>query len=171
MDSKTQNREINELGTGAATTLCVAEILNDKIRTYHVGDTGAFLFGQRGKFKLQTVAHSPVGYAVEAGLIEEEEAMHHELRHVIFNVIGSDEMRIEVGPSRTMAARDTLVLSSDGLLDNLWNEEIVRRLRKGLLISGVQSMADEASARMRAEPGSELPSKPDDLTIVAFRRR
>lgn len=164
------NREINALGTGAATTLCVAEIIGDQIRTYHVGDSGALLIGQRGKIKLQTVAHSPVGYALEAGLIDEEDAMHHEDRHIISNILGSDEMRIEIGPSRSMAAKDTLLLSSDGLLDNLWTEEIVEGMRKGPLLKSMQDLADEASLRMLSKVNSEQPSKPDDLTIVAFRR-
>ncbi len=30
--------------------------------------------------------------------MKEEDAIHHEERHVISNVIGSDQMRIEIGP-------------------------------------------------------------------------
>lgn len=164
------NHAVLELGTGAGTTLCVAELQPDKIRTYHVGDSGIYLIGQRGKLKLQTIAHSPIGYALESGLIDESDAIHHEHRHVISNVLGSEEMRIEIGPSLTMSPRDTLLLATDGLLDNLLVDEIVQRVRKGPLVEGVRRLADDAWRRMRTQLSEASPSKPDDLTIVAFRR-
>ena len=164
------NQAIRDLGTGAATTLCVAEVQGDKVRVYHIGDSAIMLVGQRGKIKFQTLAHSPVAYAVEAGLLNEVDAIHHEERHLISNVMGSAEMRIELGPSRRMASRDTLLLTSDGLLDNLLTEEIVARCRKGPLAKGVELLMTDAFKRMERGPNGSVPSKPDDLTIVAFRR-
>jgi PPM family protein phosphatase len=164
------NNAIRELGTGAATTLCVAEIQGDEVRVYHIGDSAIMLIGQRGKIKFQTLAHSPVGYAVEAGLLDETEAIHHEERHLISNVLGSAEMRIELGPSRKMGYRDTLLLTSDGLLDNLLTDEIVARCRKGPLAKGVEQLMTDAFNRMERGPNGSKPSKPDDLTVVAFRR-
>ena len=49
------------LGAGSATTLAVAEVVGQTVRTYHVGDSPIWVFGQRGRLKLQTVPHSPVG--------------------------------------------------------------------------------------------------------------
>ena len=162
------NRAVRELGTGAATTLALVEIQDRTFRPYHVGDSVILLTGQRGKLKLQTISHSPVGYAVEAGLIDEEDAIHHEARHVISNVIGSDEMRIEIGPPIELAARDTLVLASDGLLDNLLPNEIVEFVRSGPLDRAVGAMVAEAQQRMAGQNGG-TPSKPDDLTVIVYR--
>jgi len=164
------NKSILELGSGAGTTLCVAEIQGDSFRVYHIGDSAVLLVGQRGKLKMQTMAHSPIGYAVEAGLLNESDAMHHEERHLISNVIGSEEMRIEIGPTRRISRRDTLLLTSDGLLDNLLTEEIVERIRKGPLEKAVKQLVEEAWTRMERGPNDRHPSKPDDLTLVAFRR-
>jgi serine/threonine protein phosphatase PrpC len=162
------NRAVRELGTGAATTLALVEIQGRTIRPYHVGDSVILLTGQRGKLKLQTISHSPIGYAVEAGLMAEEDAIHHEARHVISNVIGSDEMRIEIGPPTEMAERDTLLLASDGLLDNLLPNEIVEFIRSGPLDCAVAALIAEAQRRMAGHDG-EAPSKPDDLTVIAYR--
>jgi serine/threonine protein phosphatase PrpC len=148
----------------------LVEIRDRVVRPYHVGDSAILLVGQRGKLKFQTIAHSPIGYAVEAGLIDEKDAIHHDQRHVISNVIGSSEMRIEIGPAIQMAARDTLVLASDGLLDNLLPAEIVDLVRTGPLDKAVDQLVATATARMNAEGGS-APSKPDDLTVIAFRPR
>ena len=162
------NASVRELGTGAATTMALVEIQDRTIRPYHVGDSAILLTGQRGKLKLQTIPHSPIGYAVEAGLMDEEDAIHHEARHVISNVIGSDQMRIEIGPPIEMAPRDTLLLASDGLFDNLLPDEIVETVRSGPLEDAVSALIETAQQRM-ANQGGSAPSKPDDLTVIAYR--
>jgi serine/threonine protein phosphatase PrpC len=162
------NRAVREIGGGAATTLAVVEIQEDVVRPYHVGDSTILLMGQRGRVKLQTVSHSPVGFAVEAGVLDEAEALHHDERHVVSNVLGGPDMRIEIGPVLHLAAHDTLLLASDGLADNLHTEEIVECIRKGPLEAGGRRLAREAHRRM-AGPSPQEPCKPDDLTFVAFR--
>jgi serine/threonine protein phosphatase PrpC len=164
------NVAVKGLGSGAATTLALVEIHGRTIRPYHVGDSAILITGQRGKVKLQTISHSPVGYAVEAGLMKEEDAIHHEARHVISNVIGSDQMRIEIGPFVEMAPRDTLLLASDGLLDNLLPDEIVELVRSGPLGLAVGALVAEAQQRMSGPNGTD-PCKPDDLTVIAYRPR
>jgi serine/threonine protein phosphatase PrpC len=164
------NQVVRDLATGAATTLALVEIQDRIIRPYHVGDSAILMTGQRGKMKLQTIPHSPIGYAVEAGLMNEEEAIHHEARHVISNVIGSDQMRIEIGPPTEMALRDTLLLASDGLFDNLLPDEIVGIIRSGPLDRAVATLVGLAQERM-SKPMDGVPSKPDDLTVIAYRPR
>jgi len=125
------NREVRRLPGAAATTLAVVEIQEDLVRPYHVGDSAILLMGQRGRIKLRTVSHSPVGFAVEAGLLDEADALQHDDRHLVSNVLGGPDMRIEVGSVLHLAARDTLLLASDGLADNLHTAEIVECVRKG----------------------------------------
>lgn len=64
------NRAVCELGVGAATTLAVVEIQDHTARPYHVGDSVILVVGGRGKMKLQSIPHSPVGFAVESGAVE-----------------------------------------------------------------------------------------------------
>lgn len=162
------NEEVLALAVGAATTLTVVEFDGRLVRHYHVGDSFCLLTGQRGKIKMQSIPHSPVGYAVESGLLDEADAMHHEERHVISNVIGSTDMRIEVGSAVEVAPRDTLLLASDGLSDNLHMPEIVECIRKGSLDSVTEALSRLARERMEGSDKDE-PSKPDDLTFAVFR--
>ena len=164
------NERVLELGGGAATTLAVVEIQGTSVRPYHVGDSMIVVVGQRGKVKLKTVSHSPVGYAVAAGLLEESEALQHEDRHLVSNTIGAPDMRIEIGPTLELAARDTLLIASDGLFDNLRLGEIVEYLRVGPLADAARALAAASHQRMENDEEGH-PSKPDDLTFVAFRRR
>ncbi|MCC7410575.1 MAG: protein phosphatase 2C domain-containing protein [Gammaproteobacteria bacterium] len=162
------NRAVLALGTGAATTLAVVEIEGRRIRPYHVGDSIILLAGQRGRMRWQTVPHSPVGFAVESGMLNQSDAMHHEDRHIVSNVIGSNQMRIEIGPPLALNPFDTLLVASDGLFDNLHLDEIVERMRKGPLQQAVERLVRDARTRM-TDGAAGAPSKPDDLTAVAYR--
>lgn len=163
------NLSIVEKGLGAATTLAVVEIDSKTVRSYHAGDSEIMTVGQRGKLKQQTVSHSPVGYAFESGVINEDEAMAHEERHLVSNVVGDPAMRIEIGAPLTLARRDTLILASDGLTDNLHTDEIVDLIRKGPLMSASRRIVAEVTRRMN-DTGGDHPSKPDDFTFIIFRR-
>ena len=162
------NQAVRELGGGAGTTLSVAEIEGTTLRPYQVGDSATLVIGQRGKIKLRTVAHSPVGYAVESGLLDAEEAMHHDERHLISNLLGDAEMRIEVGSRLALAPRDTVLLATDGLFDNLHAKEIVETVRTKSLPVVARILAQACIERM-LEPREAHPSKPDDLTFIVFR--
>lgn len=163
------NREILELGIGAATTITVVQIQNGMCRAFNVGDSMTMLIGQRGKIKWKSLAHSPVGYAVESGMLDELTAMTHDDRHVISNYIGSQSMHIEIGPKQTLSRRDTIVMGSDGLFDNVHLEEIVQLARRGKPTQRVDSLASLATTRMRGSDQT-LPGKPDDLTILLYTR-
>lgn len=163
------NRAVMALSNGSATTLTIMAIDNATARPFHVGDSPALIVGQRGKVKLQTIPHSPTGFAVEAGFLDEAEALFHEERHLVSNFIGNDEMRIEVGKTHVLARRDTVLVASDGLFDNLRVPEIIQVIRAGDLHGCMTQLERMAGERM-TQPGGGHPCKPDDLGIVMFRR-
>ena len=164
------NEAVKALGVGAGTTLVALEIQRRTVRPYHVGDSMILVVGGRGRIKYQNIPHSPIGYGVESGLIDETDAMFHKDRHIVSNIIGSAEMHIEVGPSIELAQLDSVVLASDGLSDNLHADEIVAAVRKGSLAHAMKALAAQGGERMR-DPAEGRPSKPDDLTFVVFRPR
>jgi protein phosphatase len=165
------NKAVLGLARGAATTLVVAQLTAAQLRCYHVGDSELLAVGQRGRIKQRVVPHSPTGFAVEAGLLDEDEAVRHDQRHVLFNVIGSPDMRVEVGPALQLAVRDTVLLASDGLFDNLFIDEIVDSIRVGPLAEAADRLVERVGKRMSGNGASDQPCKPDDLTVVLFRPR
>ncbi len=166
------NQALLAVGTGLATTLSVVELRENggspSFRSYHVGDSSVLVTGARGKLKATTVSHSPVGYGVEAGLISETEALHHDDLNIVSNVVGMATMRIEMGSELKLSKRDTVVLGSDGLFDNLLSEEVIEIARRGGSVEVVCKLRDKALERMSgSEP--DKPSKPDDLSVLVFR--
>lgn len=164
------NGAVRELGVGAATTVVVVELVDGRARSYHVGDSACAIVGQRSRVRHWTVDHSPVGFAVEAGLIDGDTALHHDERHVVSNAVGSGDMRIDVGPPIDVALRDTVLLATDGVLDNLTRDEIVDIIRKGPLDAAAARLDALSAARMTGEVPAGTPSKPDDATFALWRR-
>jgi serine/threonine protein phosphatase PrpC len=163
------NTAVQQLGNGSATTFTVLTIEGLTVRAYQIGDSEAMVVGQRGLIKLQTTAHSPTGFAVEAGFLDEREALHHAERHLVSNFLGASDMRIDIGAEVTLRPRDTILLASDGLMDNVHVEEIIERIRKGPIDDAVARVVALANHRMNAASAGQ-PSKPDDLSLILFRK-
>ncbi len=164
------DRAVRELAVGAATTLAAVEIGPGYLRPYHAGDSSIVVVGQRGRAKLTTVPHSPVGYAVEAGFLEREEALHHEDLNYVSNVLGQEGMRIEVGSTLALAPRDTAILATDGVFDNLRLGEVSDYVRTGPLDRASAALHEACAQRMSRAAAGE-PSKPDDATFILYRVR
>lgn len=163
------NEAVLALGNGSATTMTVITIEGLHARSYQVGDSEAMIVGQRGLVKLQTTAHSPTGFAVEAGFLDQREALHHEERHLVSNFLGTTDMRIDVGATVKLNPRDTVIVASDGLMDNVHVEEIIECIRTGPLEQAVRCAVELAHRRM-GETAAGEPSKPDDLSLILFRK-
>ena len=163
------NSAVQAIGNGSATTLTVITIEGRTARSYQVGDSEAMVVGQRGLIKLQTTPHSPTGFAVEAGFLDEKEALHHEDRHLVSNFLGTADMRIDVGAELLMQPRDTVLLASDGLMDNVHLDEIIERVRKGPMADAAGRVVSLAQRRMTGIAPAQ-PSKPDDLSLILFRK-
>ena len=163
------NEALLQGGKRSASTLVVAEIDGASLRCYHIGDSELIVTGQRGRIKQRIIPHSPTGFAVEAGLLDEEEAVHHEQRHILFNVVGSPDMRVDISTAIELAPLDTVLLTTDGVLDNLFIDEIVDTIRTGPLDQAADRLINETRTRMEKGSGNK-PSKPDDIAIVLYRR-
>ncbi len=163
------NAAILARGAGSATTLVVAEVSAQGVRPYHIGDSTILVTGQRGAIKYQSVSHSPTGYLEEAGILDEADAMMHEERHIVSNVLGSNEMRLEIGPLLPLARYDTVLLASDALRDNLNLDQVIARIRAGTLEKNLAALAAHCQQQMLGN-GEGAPSHPDDLTMIAVRR-
>lgn len=162
------NKIILDLKTGSGTTVSIAEINNNKLRTYHAGDSLILLTTSHGNIKYQTVSHSPIGYALVCGAIDQERAMRHPERNLISNYVGCNDMHINIGPFIELTSFDTLILSSDALSDNLYEDEICEVIRKGSLVDGVDELIEDCKHNMHESKPDRL-CHPDDLTLICFR--
>ncbi|MBL1140841.1 MAG: serine/threonine-protein phosphatase [Proteobacteria bacterium] len=163
------NQKIMDLKTGAGTTVSIAELTGNKLRTYHAGDSLILLTTSHGNIKHQSLSHSPIGYALICGAINAESAMRHPERNLISNYVGCADMHINIGPIIELAPQDTLILSSDGLSDNLYEDEICEYIRKGPMLEGVNELISQCQENM-LQPLPDRRCHPDDFTLICFRQ-
>lgn len=158
------NQQLLSENNRSATTILVVEINDNRLRTYHAGDSSAILVGQRGALKMKTLSHSNVSLGIEAGLLEPHQETEHEDRHYLTNYVGTTEMRIDISTTIESAKFDTLLLCSDGLTDNLSIEDITAVIRAGSIEKCLQNLQTECAVAMQQENG-----RFDDLTLCLFR--
>jgi serine/threonine protein phosphatase PrpC len=116
------------MGTTAVVAVLVGTEAGDRLLVANVGDSRAYLFHD-GILRQVTDDHSMVGELLREGAITEEEAAHHPQRHVITRVLGtSPEVDVDLFELR-LDEGDRVVLCSDGLSNEVSDEEIVRVLR------------------------------------------
>lgn len=162
------NQRILEKAAGSGTTLVIAEIQGKTLRTYHAGDSAAWLVGGKGKLKFKTMNHSPLGLVTEAALTHEPKMTIDEIQYIVTNFVGSEEMRVEVGPQIHLGPRDILLVASDGLFDNCSEPEIIENLVKGPFNEASGRLSGLAYGRIQKARDSAR-FKSDDLSLAVFR--
>jgi serine/threonine protein phosphatase PrpC len=164
------NREILKGGVAGGTTAAIALVQGGRLSTFHVGDSRVFVVGRRGRIRYQTEDHTFTQDAVNAGTVSPGEALRHADRHLLTNVVGDEEMRVETWEGLPLLPTDTMVLATDGLVDNLNEERIVRLCRTRSLAETAVRLHGEAVAHMQSEDtGEGLEPKPDNISVVVYR--
>ncbi|MFK7801168.1 MAG: protein phosphatase 2C domain-containing protein [Anaerolineae bacterium] len=119
-------KEVAEL-KGMATTIAVVAILEGLIFTAHVGDSRIYLFRDNTLHQI-TNDHSWVQEALEAGIINNDEARSHPNRNIIRRSLGTvdnvtvDQVMMSGQNSHfwqgmPLRKEDTVLICSDGLTD------------------------------------------------------
>ncbi len=157
------------LDSGGGTTVSILVIHGSDATSYHVGDSTLLIVGESGQVKLETIPHSTVGRALASREIDEKTAMHHPMRHIVHNMIGMRGMWVDTAESVRLDDRDTVIVASDGLWDNLYRDEVVEQIDSRSLAVAAKELAAIAGKRMKSSGISE-PSKPDDLSFILYRQ-
>jgi protein phosphatase len=109
---------------GMGTTLTMAYSVESDLFVVHVGDSRCYLFRDRTLYKV-TRDHTVVDEMLRLGYIDEKQAAHHRLRHVITNVIGGTRPGVAVEVHKVkLEAGDVLLLCSDGLTEMVRDQQI-----------------------------------------------
>lgn len=164
------NQKLIHEHIGARTTLTACVIAQETLQSIQVGDSSLMTCGSKGLLKHKTIEHSPVGFALAAGLLKEKEALTHPERHIISNVLGDPEMHIDIGPQIELATLDTIFLCSDGILDNYTSEELIDIIRKES-IADVLAKLTTMIQQMRHDETLANFHKIDDASFIIARQR
>lgn len=110
-------------------TLVTILLRNKRCFVANLGDSRAYLF-RKGQLSQLTRDHSVVSELVLQGRIESEEAKSHDARGQITSYIGMKEKPRPYVRSFLLKKNDRLLLCTDGLTDQVDDENIAAILRK-----------------------------------------
>jgi len=110
-------------GKKMATTLVACALRHDQAIVSHVGDSRCYLV-RNGVAKQVTQDHTWVAQQRKLGIISAAEVAESESRHVLIRSLGPEMFVSPDTTTLTLQAGDTLVLSSDGIHDEMTDRAI-----------------------------------------------
>ncbi len=123
-----------------ATTLVACALRYDRAVVTHVGDSRCYLV-RNGEARQITQDHTLVNEQRKLGLISAEEIRDSDARHLLTRSLGSEMFVAPETNAITVRAGDVLVLCTDGLHDEMTEEEIAA-------IAGQKKSADEIAREL-----------------------
>ena len=125
---------------GMGSTVVALKVDQNRYEVAWVGDSRVYRANQR-EFEKLTHDHSHVQELLDNNLIDEQDARVHPMRHIVSQAIGSsanDKISVDT-VTGAFQPGDKFLLCSDGLTDEVPDQEICQILRKNV---DLQSIAD-----------------------------
>jgi serine/threonine protein phosphatase PrpC len=158
------NRQIYEQAAthqsqvGMGTTIVAAVVRDDWLTVANVGDSRAYLV-HNGEAKQITRDHSWVAEQVEAGMLTELQAQSHIYRSVVTRCLGHQpEVQVDVF-EQALEAGDVVLLCSDGLSNQVSEDEMVHTLTRYPPARAARKLVDLANHY----------GGPDNITVIVIR--
>jgi protein phosphatase len=130
---------------GMGSTAVAVEIDAGRARFAWIGDSRGYLF-RRGRLTQLTRDHSVLNLLLERGELTAADAARHPQRHVITQTLGHGEPEPDQA-EQLVRAGDLVLLCSDGLSDELSDEDIAAILREHTdLAAAAKTLVERALA-------------------------
>lgn len=129
---------------GMGTTVAIAVVMDDLVYTCHVGDSRIYLYDANGLQQI-TKDHTLVNELIERGAISKEQGKNHRQKNILMQAIGA-EMNIVPDMNKAELKGRNILICSDGLYNNLSDEEILSILNKEDQVKNkVHQLIDQAN--------------------------
>ncbi len=129
------------------TTVVVLLLRNNQFWYAHVGDSRLYRLRESGFFQV-TQDHTWVAQAIKDGDLTPDQLQQHPWRHVLSQCVGREDLlKVEPQPLQVEPG-DQLLLCSDGLTEELSNDEIITYLQSAETCQdAVVALIEAAKAR------------------------
>lgn len=159
------NKKVLSKKNGSGSTLASVLLDKNKVQAIYVGDSIIIIAGQKGRIKYINFPHSPIGYLYRAGIGVNDPKQLAQFSHIVSNLLGTQEMFIEIGPTVPLNKNDTVLVCSDGLSDIMITKDIVELIRSGTLEQAATNLLDKIKHLIQSKYIEH-----DDITFCLARR-
>lgn len=125
---KERTRRQTEL-SGMGTTIILALVQGDSVSIAHVGDSRGYLV-RGGSIRRLTEDHTVVAQIVKSGIITDDEARTHKLKHVLSQALGSSPSPVPGLQTFRLQKGDAVILCTDGVTDMVEDKELAHIVRE-----------------------------------------
>ncbi|MBI5182043.1 MAG: Stp1/IreP family PP2C-type Ser/Thr phosphatase [Nitrospirae bacterium] len=140
------------------TTVVAGLLFADTFYTACVGDSRAYLI-RNGEAVQITKDHSLVARLVDLNMLDPKDARHHPKSNILLRTIGTDP-KVEVDAYKTKVRKgDHLLLCTDGLWNQLADDEMAHIIKKGSPQDACREMIRIANER----------GGPDNITAIVVK--
>ncbi len=175
--------------TVAMAMLCQQPGSNEYMLFYaHVGDSRIYLLHENEPLKRLTIDDGLLGRLVESQMVEEEDArrIDQAMRSEDLSEVEFSYFRLRGGITQALggpvpptihvsqiptAIGDRILLCTDGIHDNLTDDEIETILRNSPRDAAARNLVSHSLHRSREERHVTVRAKPDDMSAVVITRR
>lgn len=140
------------------TTVVIVMLREGQFWCGHVGDSRLYLLRESGFFQV-TQDHTWVAQAIKAGELMPDQRHHHPWKHVLSQCVGREDLLTVDTQQLQIESGDRLLLCSDGLTEELSNEDIVACLQSAKTCQEAVAALVEAA---KAQGGR------DNITAIAL---
>ena len=194
-DEEVRTEGAREAGTDdLATTVAIAMLCqhpesNDYTLFYaHVGDSRLYLLHENEPLKRLTIDDGLLGRLVESQMVEEEDArrIDQAMRSEELSEVEFSYFRMRGGITQALGGPvpptihinqipitigDRILLCTDGIHDNLTDNEIETILRNSSRDAAARNLVTHSLHRSREERHVTVRAKPDDMSAIVITRR
>jgi PPM family protein phosphatase len=110
------------------TTVVILLLRDNQFWCAHVGDSRLYLLRESGFFQV-TQDHTWVAQAIKDGDLTPDQRQQHPWRHVLSQCVGREDLLTVESQRLQVEPGDQLLLCSDGLTEELSNDEIITYLQ------------------------------------------
>ena len=151
-----EQSQLSDDFTGMGTTLVAALVRGLRVEIVNIGDSRAYHLGADG-IRCVTVDHSLVELMVQRGELTHEQAKNHPSKNLITRAVGTEKQVAADVFSLTAEPGDCLLLCSDGLSNQMADQEILFEVVHG---------AQKADCCQRLLDIAKSRGAPDNVTSV-----
>lgn len=127
-----EQAQISETFRGMGTTLVAAYLTKEAAYILNVGDSRAYHFSAEGGVRQVTCDHSIVEMMVQRGELTAEQAKNHPGKNIITRAVGTEATVESDFYVQTMKKDECLLLCSDGLSNEMADQEMLFEVAHGI---------------------------------------
>lgn len=151
---------------GMGTTIVQAFCSGGKVFVTNIGDARCYRLSAEGEFSLVSHDQSQIQEYIDDGLITEEQAKVHPMRHVITQAVGYSENLSPRTVECAYKAGDYYLLCSDGLNDEFKNDEDIKKIMTDAI---AESNDDPGAVCQKLVDTALANGGRDNVTVIIFK--